>query len=36
MLSNACDGDQLGVRHYRLTASQGLDEAMVIVKGEAE
>ena len=31
MSNNACDGDQLGVRHYRLTASQGSGGVMVTV-----
>ena len=31
MSNNACDGDQDGVRHYRLTANQGSDGVMVTV-----
>lgn len=31
MSNNACDGDQDGVRHYLLTASQGSGEVMVTV-----
>ena len=31
MSNNACDGDQLGVRHYHLTANQASGEAMVTV-----
>ena len=31
MSNNACGGDQLGVRHYHLTANQASGEAMVTV-----
>jgi len=31
MSNNVCDGDQLGVRHYHLTANQASGEAMVTV-----
>ena len=31
MSNNACDGDQDGVRHYRLTANQGSGGVMVTV-----
>lgn len=31
MSNNACDGDQLGVRHYHLTANQASGEATVTV-----